>query len=139
MAMAITLRPLRDCFILSLPNIKKQRSGFDRYLLAHRAPLVIGFTKRRRPHSSHDRHSSCSSMPHCRRIFTILSRANREYVHNRLEGPHQDKSLVASLLEATNQRWIKQTGNISTITKLATSLWSPHEHLTGSVLAFLLT
>jgi hypothetical protein len=47
--------------------------------------------------------------------------------------------IVASLLESTDQRWIKQAGNVTHITKLATSLWVPRElFLTGLVLAFLL-
>jgi hypothetical protein len=48
--------------------------------------------------------------------------------------------IVASFPKGANQRWIKQTGNYTKITKLATSLWSPRElFLTALVSTFLLS
>ena len=48
--------------------------------------------------------------------------------------------IVASSPKGVNQKWIKQTGNHTSFTKIATSLWLRHElHLAGLVLPFFLS
>jgi hypothetical protein len=50
------------------------------------------------------------------------------------------KIILTTFPRGAYQKWLKQIGQMTVFTKLATRLWSPHElFLTGLVLSFLLS